>query len=102
MNDIINIDKWKVPKKLFDDYVKWTIHADNYLLNKVENPSSGTPAAEYERSMRWNLCVKKVMEIHREICLLLDVEYTTDVDDEFYKAFHREVRKLTKLKGGCD
>ncbi len=91
----IEIGKWKVPEELFDEYIKFRMLSDKYLSGTVDVPSN----TEYERSMRWQLCVKKVMEIHREICEKLGIEYTTDDTDEFYIAFQKEVRKQTKLKG---
>jgi hypothetical protein len=96
---MIKIGKWEVPKNLFDEYIKWTMNADSYLTGKLKTPSDGLPGADLERSMRWQLCVQKVMEIHRKICDELGLEYTTDTDDEFYKEFHREVRNQVRLKG---
>jgi hypothetical protein len=91
----VTIGKYEVPKKLFDDYVRFKIMADTYLSGSGEVPSH----TEYERFMRWNLCIKQIMEIHRKICSIIDVPYSEDNHDEFYTAFHREVERLTKLKG---
>lgn len=102
-DDFIKIGKYCVPRKLFDNYVKWTMTAEGYLNKTIKTPQEqmgiNSPAVEYERSMRWQMCVKKVMEIHREICKELEIEYTTDLDDDFYSAFHREVNQQTRLKG---
>lgn len=95
MSETVKIGKWEIPKKLFYDYVKFKIIADSYLSSTSENPSH----TDYERFMRWNLCVQHIMEIHREICTLLNIVYSEDYRDEFYTAFHNEIEKQTKLKG---
>jgi len=33
------VGKWDVPKKLFDDYIKFRIHAECYLLDKSPDNS---------------------------------------------------------------
>lgn len=91
----ITIGKYEVSKQLFDDYIKFKIMADTYLSGTGEVPSH----TEYERFMRWNLCVKQIMIIHRQICEAIGVEYSEDYRDEFYSAFHNEMNKQTKLKG---
>ena len=91
----MNIDKWSVPKELFDKYVKARIMADFYINGTGSNPS-GT---DYERSMRWLTCVKIVMKIHRKICEAAGVEYSEDVSDEFYKHLRIATEKETKLRG---
>lgn len=93
----ITIGKWKVPKDLFDEYVKFLIMADAYILK--DKKVIDRPMSDYEISQRYLLCSKRIMEIHREICDLLKIKYTTDDTDEFYTAFHKEVRKQTRLKG---
>ena len=95
MSEEISIGKWKIPKELFDEYVKFRIFADGYVLKKIDT-LSGT---DYERAMRWRMCVKKVMEIHEEICAKLGIAYSTDLDNEFYKLFFRKVQEQIKLKG---
>jgi hypothetical protein len=99
MIETIKIGKWKVPKKLIDEYVKCTITADGYLNKTIATPSDNLPHADYERFTRWSLCVKKIMEIHREICKVVGVEYSENNDDEFYITFHSEIRKLLKFRG---
>lgn len=103
MEEFVKIEKWKVPKKLFDEYIKWRLNSDGYLNKTIKTPGEelgiNLPSNDAERSMRYQLCVKKVMEIHRAICLNLGIEYTEKTDDDFYKAFHKEVTKQTKLKG---
>lgn len=91
----MKIKKLNIPQKLFDEYVKFRIHADTYLL-KAEGTDH---MSKYEIQQRWMMCVKKVMEIHREICKSVGVEYTTDNTDEFYIAFQNAVRKKIKLRG---
>jgi hypothetical protein len=91
----VTIGKYEVPKKLFDDYVRFKIMADSYLSNTGSTPSN----TDYERFMRWNLCVQQIMRIHREICQIIGVEYSEDYRDEFYTAFHNEIRNQTRLKG---
>ena len=93
MTECIKIGKWKVPKQLFDEYVKFSIHADAYLLGTVPT------ANKKERSMRYLLCAQRIMQIHREICEKLKIKYACDDTDEFYHAFHKKVREQTKLKG---
>jgi len=91
----VRIEKWNIPKPLFEDYLKFSMMADKYLRDKIDVPSN----TEYERSMRWSLCVQKVMEIHREICDKIGVAYSASIDDPFYSAFHKEVERQLKLKG---
>jgi hypothetical protein len=91
----VSIGKYEIPKQLFDDYIKFKIMADSYLSGTGENPSN----TDFERSMRWNLCVQQVMKIHRKICQAIGVEYSEDYHDEFYTAFHKEMNKRTRLKG---
>jgi len=91
--DTITIGKWEVPKQMFDDYVKFSDFADGYLMKKIETPS-GT---EYERQRRWGMCVQQMMQIHREICKHLKIEYSTEHEDDFYKVFHTAVRETKKI-----
>jgi len=93
MKDYIKIGKWNVSKKLFDEYVKFLIHANAYLMGTELTANS------QERSMRYLLCTQQIMQIHREICLQLGIKYCCDNTDEFYKAFHDKVRKEIELKG---
>jgi len=95
MSITVKVGRWEVPKKLFDDYVRFTIMANSYLDPKAETPSQST----YERRMRWSLSFQQVMRLHREICQAIDVAYSIEHDDEFYSAFHRKVEKQTKMKG---
>ena len=105
MKKIINIGKWKVSKELFDKYIKFSMLADGYLSGTIKTPSEelginrGEDYVKYERNMRWQTCVKIIMETHIEICEKIGVKYTSDNTDEFYQAFHDEVRKQTRLKG---
>lgn len=92
----MKILNYEIPQELFDEYIKWRIHADSYMNNTNKTI---IPMTKYESSMRWKLCVEKIMETHKKICEVLNIEYTHDENNEFYKAFHKEVRKLTKLKG---
>jgi len=96
----MKIGKWDIPQKLYDEYVRWRFIADSYL-NKTDQTSKerGVAMTEFERSMRWQLSVKKVMELHREICKIINVPYSEETDDEFYKTFHSQVEKDVKLKG---
>jgi len=91
----MKIKNWDIPDVLFNDYVKFRTLADSYLDGKSETPSN----TDYERRARWLLCVGKVMETHRKICKALNIEYSEDTDDEFYKEFHRAVDKQVELKG---
>ena len=95
--EIIEIGKYDVPKKLVDRYVRFSMMADAYLLK--DKKIIDRPMSEQEISYRYTMCASEMMKIHREICRLLEIEYTSDNTDEFYIAFHREIRKLTKLKG---
>ena len=97
--ETITIGKWNIPKNLFDEYIKWTIHANGYLDKSRETPSDGLPSEDYERTQRWLLCSSKVMETHRKICEAIGIEYSEDIDDEFYKAFHKAVSEQTRLRG---
>lgn len=97
MSETVKIGKWNIPKELFDNYVKFQIMADGYLLGTTDVPSK--MYSDYERTMRWNMCVQKIMQLHREICSTIGVPYSEDTDDEFYTAFHRAVYEQTKLKG---
>jgi hypothetical protein len=94
---IVKIGRWEVPSKLFDDYVKFSIMADGYLMGTLETPS--VIMGDYERKMRWSLCVEQLMKIHRQICDVLKIDYSEDASDEFYSAFHREVENLKRLRG---
>lgn len=91
----VRVGKWNIPSTLFDDYIKFKIMVDSCLDSSGVNPNN----TDYERFMRWNLCVSQVMKIHREICRILNIEYSEDYHDEFYSEFHREVDRQTRLKG---
>ena len=95
MSETVKVGRWNVPKKLLDDYVRFTIMANTYLDPKAEAPSHSS----YERRMRWSLSVEQVMRVHREICQAVGVAYSMEHDDEFYSAFFREVEKQTRMKG---
>ena len=90
----IKIGNWDVPSDLFNEYIRISIIADKYLLNKSDMPS-GT---EYERQQRWLLCIQQLMKIHREICKVINVEYTEDNQDNFYTEFHKEVELKRQAK----
>ena len=90
----IKVGKWNIPKELYEQYVKFRLFADSYALHIEEKRP--VPMMKEERRMRWLLCVKKVMEIHRKICEIINVPYSEELDDEFYKAFHRSVEKTCK------
>lgn len=92
---MIKIGNYNVPKKLFEEYILWNMRSDGYLSGNLKTPS-GTA---YEKNARWLLCSKRVMEIHREICDAIGVTYSSDENDPFYRAFHKEVWKQTRLKG---
>ncbi|MGD0803543.1 MAG: hypothetical protein ABSA11_05655 [Candidatus Bathyarchaeia archaeon] len=92
----IRVGKWDVPADLFNDYIRFSIMANTYLDPEAEIPTH----SDYERALRWKLCVQEVMRVHRAICAAIGVPYSENTDDEFYMAFHREVNKQTKLKGG--
>ena len=93
--ETVKIGKWNVPKQLFDKYIKSRMLADSYAAGTGSNPS-GT---DYERGLRWQMCVKLTMETHREICNSVKVQYSEDVDDAFYKKLQEVVRRETKLRG---
>lgn len=93
----MKIGKYVVPDELFNEYVNWSIKSEAYLLKDPK--IIDRPMSEYEISMRWSMCVQKVMEIHRQICETLEIEYSTERDDEFYSEFHKEVNKQKRLKG---
>lgn len=93
------IGKWDVPKKLYDEYVKFRMFADAYRDDKCEYPGKGTELGMYERRTRCVLCVQRVMELHREICVSVGVEYSDDLDDEFCNALFQKTTEDTKLKG---
>ena len=97
MIETVKIDKWDVPKELFDKYVKFQILADGYLLGTNDVPSQ--LHQDYERMMRWKICVEQVMIIHRQICNELGIPYSTSDTDQFYSVFHKAVYEQTKLKG---
>lgn len=99
MEEKIKIGKWNIPKKLFEDYVRFQTLSEGYLSNSLPVPSINPESKKIESSMRWQMCVQKVMELHREICKAIGVEYSSDEEDEFYIAFKKEVRKQTRLKG---
>ena len=100
MSETIRIAKWDVPKSLYDEYVKARILADAYAIGSSKDITERRiPMSEYERAMRWKLCVEHSMELHREICRVVGVEYSENPDDEFYKAFMDQTGKDTELKG---
>jgi len=96
----MKIGKWDIPQKLYDEYVRWRFIADSYA-NKTDQTSKerGIPLSDYERSMRWRMSVQKVMELHREICKAVNVPYSEEINDEFYKKFTSQVAEDVKLKG---
>lgn len=91
----ISVGKWEVPKNLYDEYVKFRILADGYLLDTTETPSG----MNMERALRWKLCVQQIMTLHRQICEAIKIPYSEQSDDEFYSAFTKKVREDVKLKG---
>jgi len=98
MSEVKVIGKWKIPSKLYDDYVKFRILADAYLMKTPKVTNDGR-MSDYEIRMRWKTCVQRVMELHREICKAIGVEYSTDSSDNFYGAFIEQTTKDAKLKG---
>ena len=92
MTDTVSIGKWKVPKEMFDKYIKMSDFADGYLDGNLGVPSG----INYEKALRWRLCVQEKMKIHREICKHLGLEYSTDIDNEFYRLFQQEIRRWVK------
>lgn len=98
-NETIRIGSWGVPKDLYDQYLKFRMWADKYSDSSYVDPTRLTPMSDAERGQRWLLCVKKVMELHRQICEAINVSYSEDYNDEFYKLFHRQVDKDVRLKG---
>lgn len=98
--EIIKIGKWDIPKSLLNEYVKFRTLADAYILKSPKVMGDRiVPMLEFERAARWRLCVQRVMEIHREICKAINVPYSEEPDDEFYKIFHAETdKKVRRLK----
>lgn len=90
--ELVTIGKWRVPKEMFDEYIKFRKAADSYLDGTGDVPSK----TDYEKTMRWQVCVKKVMEIHLAICEAIGVHHSEDTDDEFYRAFHKAVNRAVK------
>ena len=103
MEETIKIGKWNVPKKLYDEYIKWRMYADGYLNKTIKTPAEemgiDSPAIDMERNQRWLICAGKVIETHKKICEVIGIEYTESENNEFYMAFHKKVREDTKLKG---
>jgi len=95
--ETIQIGRWNIPKNLLFEYVKFRVLADDYVMLKPD-PSRIVPMSDRERSMRWQMCVQRLMEIHRKICKTINVPYSEEPDDEFYKAFvadtDRRIRRL--------
>jgi hypothetical protein len=91
----MKILKYIVPDELIAEYVKWRMFADAYLTK--DEKIVDRYMHEKEITMRWSMCVQKVMKIHRQICEKLQIEYSTEND--FYRAFHKEIEKQIKLKG---
>jgi hypothetical protein len=92
----IKIADVKIDKDLFDGYVKWRKNADKYLSTNKNIDGRDIPMSDYEKSQRWLMCSKKVMEIHRKICEEAGIEYTEDTTDEFYMEFHKRVREALR------
>jgi len=96
--EIIKIGKWNIPKALVNEYVRFRALADAYALSNPKVTGRMLfPLAEYERSMRWQMCVQRVMELHREICKAINVPYSENSEiDEFYKVFIIETEKMVR------
>lgn len=95
--EVIKIGKWKVSKTLLNEYIKFRALADAYALNNPKVTGGRlVPMSEHERAMRWQLCVQRVMELHREICQAINVPYSENPDDEFYKVFIIETEKRVR------
>jgi len=97
--ETIKIGKWNIPKNLLNEYVKFRALADAYALKSPKAVGERlVPMSDYEIAMRWQMCVQRVMELHREICKAINVQYSEQFDDEFYKVFidetERRVRSL--------
>jgi bisphosphoglycerate-independent phosphoglycerate mutase (AlkP superfamily) len=91
------IGKYDIPKNLLAEYVKFRALADAYALqNPKVTGGRLVPMSEYERAMRWQTCVQRVMELHREICKVINVPYSENLDDEFYKLFISETEKRVR------
>ncbi|MHC4748431.1 MAG: hypothetical protein ACYTFW_01020 [Planctomycetota bacterium] len=95
----MKIAQWDVPDELYNEYVKFKIFANNYLDPQYVDPSRIVPMSQVERGMRWQLCVKRMMELHREICKVIGIPYSNEFDNEFYRAFIKQTEKDAKLKG---
>jgi len=93
--ETIKIGRWDIPKSLFNEYVKFRTLADAYALKDPKVMREGL-MHEWEAAMRWQMCVQKVMELHREICKAINVPYSEDPKDEFYITFLREVDRRVK------
>lgn len=92
--EIIEIGEWKIPKNLIDEYVKFSALAEAYALNNPKVTGERiVPMSEHERAMRWRTCVQRVMELHREICQVINVPYSENSDDKFYNLFITETEK---------
>ena len=95
--ETIKIGKWDIPKNLLNEYVKFRALADAYALNNPKVTGERlVPMSEYERAMRWQMCVQQVMELHREICEAVNIPYSENPDDEFYKLFISETEKRVR------
>jgi hypothetical protein len=93
----VKVGRWDVPKDLYDEYVKARMLADSYASGKGSLPNVGL-FGDFERSMRWQLCVQRVMEVHRKICEAINVPYSEESTDEFYRVFMDRTREDAKLK----
>lgn len=91
------IGKWNVPKSLLNEYVKFRVLADAYTLKSPKVMGDRiVPMSEFERAKRWQSCVQRIMEIHREICKAINVLYSEEPEDDFYKVFMTETEKRVR------
>lgn len=95
--EILKIGRWDIPKNLLNEYVRFRALSDAYVLNNPKVTGGRLVSmSELERKMRWQICVQRVMELHREICKIINVPYSENPDDEFYKVFIIETEKRVR------
>jgi len=98
--ETVKIGKWDVPKALLNEYIKYRVLADDYTSKNPKVTRKGL-MIDYEISLRWQACVQRVMEIHREICKVVNVPYSEEPENEFYKVFIIETdKRVRRLREG--